>query len=315
MRFLERTVETIELRETRLISSLSYFGNKKVSEVTVSDAKELRNALYFLPANYKKIHSLSEMKIKDVCRYNRSLGERGYRTITKLTVEGYISALRSFFEFLVDEGLIEKNPFSKIKMKRADLVRPDMKNHTLSEDELSKIFNYIESKYNSCNGFKYWVLYLLRFTGARVKEIIQLSSNDLIFKDGIYCLYIYPDEYKTKCSGRVIPLHPKLIEMGFLDFVMSKDGALFNDAIHEGKAISYKTSKWSAHWRSKLGLKKGKNLISFRHTMIDQLKKNGVNIEMRAQIGGHSINNTTADVYSKDYSISEVYKVISGIKA
>lgn len=54
MRFLERTVETIELRETRLISSLSYFGNKKVSEVTVSDAKELRNALYFLPANYKK---------------------------------------------------------------------------------------------------------------------------------------------------------------------------------------------------------------------------------------------------------------------
>ncbi|MCZ5867743.1 hypothetical protein [Vibrio parahaemolyticus] len=309
LEFLERTVETRKLRITRISSVLSFFGNKRLKDITLRDAKDLRDALYFLPSNYKKLSYFNGMTFKEACRENRNLGRRGYKVISKLTVEGYISALRAFFDFLISEGLVERNPFENIKLKRKDLTRPNQRCDAFEHDELVKIFDYISSNYTPKHGFKFWLPYLLRYSGARLKELLQLESSDITKKDGVVCICIYPNEYKTLSSGRLIPVHPELIKIGFIEFVLSKNGRLFEDAICDGRAISYKASKWSSYWRAKLGFGKGKNLISFRHTFINDLKICGVDLELRAQLAGHSIN-TTADVYSKDYPMSIAYESI-----
>ncbi|MEZ8088120.1 hypothetical protein [Vibrio sp. 1S139] len=108
-------------------------------------------------------------------------------------------------------------------------------------------------------------------------------------------------------------MHPNLIELGFIPYSVEKKGKLFPESEQKGRPLSYKASKWSAYWRKKLNLGRGKNLISFRHSFIDELKKSGVELEKRAQLAGHSIN-TTADVYSKDYSMDVMLDVISIIK-
>lgn len=91
----------------------------------------------------------------------------------------------------------------------------------------------------------YWVPLLCLYQGLRVSEGSQLYTNDVIDVDGVPCLSVIrdasggddddvplaghsakltrsADEYrrlKNPSSRRIVPIHPKLIELGFLDFV------------------------------------------------------------------------------------------------
>ena len=97
--------------------------------------------------------------------------------------------------------------------------------------------------------WSYWIPLLCLYQGLRVSEGAQLYTNDVIEVDGVPCLSVIPDasddedvedgeevpttrrnakparsadEYrrlKNPSSRRIVPIHPKLIELGFLDFV------------------------------------------------------------------------------------------------
>ena len=61
-----------------------------------------------------------------------------------------------------------------------------------------------------------WAPWLCAYTGARVAEITRLEESDIIQEDGFYGISI--KQSKTGLA-RKIPLHPHVIEQGFLDFV------------------------------------------------------------------------------------------------
>ena len=94
--------------------------------------------------------------------------------------------------------------------------------------------------------WSYWVPLLCLYEGLRVSEGSQLYTNDVIEVDGVPCLSVIgdasddedgddvpttrrsakparsADEYrrlKNPSSRRIVPIHPRLIELGFLDFV------------------------------------------------------------------------------------------------
>ncbi|EPJ1370074.1 site-specific integrase [Vibrio fluvialis] len=307
---LGRSKEVINLIEQRLKVISNYFKSTSFVELTPKHIKKLRNDFYFLPVNLSKIKEFKNIDVKNACRINQARSELGYKSISIETHRGYFSALSDMLKYLRSEELMINNPMSDIKFKRPSLIKANERNRSFDFNELEKIFNYINNNYTSNDGFKYWILYLLRYTGARSKELIQLESTDLIEKDGIKCLMLYPEEYKTENSGRLVPIHPKLINLGFIDFVENKTGILFPESRTEKRALTYKLSKWSSYWRRKLDFGKGKNLISFRHTFIDDLKKAEVDLEKRAQLAGHSKGSITADVYSKDYPMDVMLETI-----
>jgi integrase len=94
--------------------------------------------------------------------------------------------------------------------------------------------------------WKYWMDPMRLYTGARVSEISQLYTNDVIEVDGIPCISFVndtasddeddggggsvskaatPEEFrrlKNRASRRVIPVHPKLVELGFLEWVKER---------------------------------------------------------------------------------------------
>ena len=77
-----------------------------------------------------------------------------------------------------------------------------------------------------------WVPWIGAYTGARVSEICQLRTEDVVELDGIWCLKFAPEAGSLKTSGseRVIPLHPALIENGFLKFASRlNSGPIFSD--------------------------------------------------------------------------------------
>jgi integrase len=94
--------------------------------------------------------------------------------------------------------------------------------------------------------WKYWVDPMRLYTGARVSEISQLYTNDIIEVDGVPCISFVndtdsddedgeeggsvskaatPEEFrrlKNRASRRIIPVHPKLIELGFIEWVKQR---------------------------------------------------------------------------------------------
>ena len=61
------------------------------------------------------------------------------------------------------------------------------------------------------------------YTGARLNELCQLYVNDIRQIDKIWCIDINRNtndkKLKNASSERIIPIHPKLIELRFLEFV------------------------------------------------------------------------------------------------
>jgi len=67
-----------------------------------------------------------------------------------------------------------------------------------------------------------WVPWVCAYTGARVNEITQLRGQDVVLREGRWCILITPDAGGQKMGAkRLVPLHEHLIEQGFVEFAQS----------------------------------------------------------------------------------------------
>ena len=97
--------------------------------------------------------------------------------------------------------------------------------------------------------------------------------------------------------------HPKLMELGFLDYVgqirNEKHQKLF-PSLKKMRSTGYGTliSRWFARYLKKLDIKKkGKNFHSFRHTVVNRLTTKQVYQPFIKELIGHSHRSLTMDVY------------------
>lgn len=116
--------------------------------------------------------------------------------------------------------------------RRAAENDEDEGERVFQQDELVLIFS--QPQYQTGNGahitrrnerwypFEYWLPLLGLLAGCRIKEVAQLHLTDVRLVDGIPCLDINratsDKRLKNDQSKRIIPLHPKLIELGFVDY-------------------------------------------------------------------------------------------------
>lgn len=70
---------------------------------------------------------------------------------------------------------------------------------------------------------RFWIPLVLLFTGARSSEIVGLMMADVVTAHAVPHINIVPNaarpNLKNKHSRRMVPIHSRLIQMGFLDFV------------------------------------------------------------------------------------------------
>lgn len=170
-------------------------------------------------------------------------------------------------------------------------------------------------RFHQYRPFHYWAPLLGLFTGARVNELGQLCVADILCEESLYYLNIESDEesgkkLKNVNSRRKIPIHSKLIELGFIDYVIALKNAghkrIFPELkAHKTKGFGRPVSSWfnESLLAKRLGFSRDrtKSFHSFRHTVATTLKSEQVGPEMRAQILGHIRGESeTAGRYSKD---------------
>lgn len=162
-----------------------------------------------------------------------------------------------------------------------------------------------------------WAALLGLYAGARASEVGQLLLSDVETVDGVPSLLITDEgehqKLKTEASKRLVPLHPDLLGLGFLDHVEGLrargDVRLFPQALATAKngagnwiskAFGYYLRKRSGDWkRAKRGFH------SLRKTVIQELQGAGVPSEMRAQLVGHELDDEHHATYSRPFTIAE----------
>lgn len=178
----------------------------------------------------------------------------------------------------------------------------------------------------------FWIPLIAMYSGMRVNEISQLNICDVkteptsvhgrVFTSPYFCLV--PDHetqnVKTKSSIRLVPVHEKLIEIGFIDYVKQRQKSesdhlntkLFADVFfQDGSRWGRLVSRWFNGDDDKKGYKnkqltcsdkKKKTFHSFRHTFVDMLRINHVPDSIIADLVGHK-RNTTTSIYGSGHQL------------
>ena len=136
-------------------------------------------------------------------------------------------------------GLRKESVLTKAERTRVQIERPSRE--AFSDEELRKIFGaqwFLTGKgekteagtYRTFQPFHYWLPLLGLFTGARISELAQLHLTDIGQDGEVWFIDINrktPDKsLKNDWSARKVPLHTRLIELGFVEWchVLRKAG-------------------------------------------------------------------------------------------
>lgn len=128
---------------------------------------------------------------------------------------------------------------------------------------------------------------------------------------------------KTEAAKRKVPIHPDLIEYGFLEFYEEargkrKAGERLLDELTYSKAHKWgrKLNQWfNDQFLEALGVKTElKSFHSLRHTVITKLGKAGVPLPIIQSLVGHEANTVTTSVYTHGYTLQQLQDGINKLK-
>jgi integrase len=164
---------------------------------------------------------------------------------------------------------------------------------------------------------KRWVPWVCAYTGARIAEICQLRSEDIKRIDDIWCIAFAAEagSLKNVNSERVVPVHPALIDEGFLKFAASASkGPLFPDLSEDrfGRRGGNGT-KILGRWIKSLGVvdKRLAPNHSWRHRIKTLGRRKGLALDILDAMTGHG-RKTVADTYGEfppDAMLRELEKI------
>jgi integrase len=155
--------------------------------------------------------------------------DRSARTVRDI----WLSAARTVYAWAKRKRLVAANFFEDcvVEVPRKAERREDGK--AFSDRESSTILQaalQVEVRPGQpWDAARRWVPWLCAYTGARVGEVTQLRTQDI---DPVRKTVRITPEAGTVKTGkvRVVPLHPHLVEMGFLDYVQLTRAALGPEA-------------------------------------------------------------------------------------
>lgn len=108
---------------------------------------------------------------------------------------------------LANNALITENPFEGLKViEKKRNISEGRRAYTSAQ--LKVLFKFADS-YGK-NNMHYWLIMIVRYTGARMNEICQLKPKDITKE----IIHIRGDVLKSDNAKRSIPANPKLNELG-----------------------------------------------------------------------------------------------------
>ena len=292
-------------------SFLKRNGNSEQTQETYK--RQISQFFRFLSEYYPRITAPADIKREIVADYQDFLKEQqteSGKTLTNKTIHLKLSALKSFFHFLLKEDYIISDPTKSISMPKQEKRLPRT---ILTEEEVMAILQSCDTR-TAVGSRNRAMLELLYACGMRTTELCQLKVTDVDLKDqtvliekgkgnisrsapiGQYAAH-YIGEYLSK--SRKYLLKGKRNDPGFL--FLTQFGNPF-----DRKTVNKFVMK---PIQRRLQLKKNITVYSFRHGVATHLLQRSVDVAYIAKLLGHRSLNTTQQYLNID--IGDLKKIHS----
>lgn len=273
-----------------------YVGNgSTVHAIDKKAIREWKALLIKYPVRGTEIIAFRGMSMVQTIEHNEKVQKP---VLTSRTVNRYLSSLAAFCNWLSNNGYIEHNPVQGMALPKGE-EKPSI---PFTTDEMNRFFR--SPLFTGCQptttwskmaqpgdlmirDYRFWVPLIMAFSAARPGEIAQLLVADVWQEQGHWIMHITTEggggkSIKTKGSQRVIPIHPTLIKIGFVDYIESIRATgsvkLFPTAQRNprGQMIGDYSREFGKYLNN-IKLKSGKklSLYSFRHGAIDAFRRAG----------------------------------------
>jgi integrase len=248
------------------------------------------------------------------------------------------------FNWAMKEQFIDRNP--AVGLKVPDPVLRREKRLPFSMTQLAAIFaaplyvgcqddghGYAKPGDQKPKTARFWIPLIGLFCGLRLNEVCQLDTADIKEIEGVACFWITASteadqtdkRLKTRSSERLVPIHPLLLDLGFMQFAGKRKRAreikLFGEI--ELGCAGYRSSTFSQWFRRfvrKAGADSDKTCFhSLRHNFRDALREARVDRDIAMALGGWSRGGSSgglasvSDAYGSGYRVGTLFEAMSRV--
>ncbi|MCC4115285.1 hypothetical protein LLG90_07985 [Aromatoleum toluclasticum] len=281
---------------------LELAGDVPLQDLKQATISEMFELICRLPNQWKSIQKRDGVSVREIAEQEHRGPLVAPATFTnqhKACMTAFINWARAKY---TDQGFPPGLSLDKVEY-RGTRKRGENKQRAFTLDELKRLFEGPEMAAiaaDSTQHHKFWLPAICVFTGARIGEVCQLNPQTDIRQDGegIWHFILSEDTeaadgvrkaIKTKTT-RLVPMHAKLIELGFLGYLERVKATGSKSIFPAWKPVRGRAGRqpgdWFGDFLRDIGLhgvenNLGKALLgahAFRHTMLSHGQAQGLNL-------------------------------------
>ncbi|MGQ9618540.1 MAG: site-specific tyrosine recombinase XerD [Candidatus Aminicenantia bacterium] len=227
----------------------------------------------------------NDVSKNDVLSYLRELSKRGisFRSSCRL-----VSALRSFYKYLVNEGVVSSNPISAVKGLRQVKSLPTF----LTEDEVEELLSLPDLSTYTGKRDKA-ILELMYATGLRASEIVELKVEDLELDEGFIYVMGKGGKRRMVPTGEVALKYLR-IYLDIREELLAGKTSIFVFLNYKGEPLT-RQGLWKIikNYGKKIGIADKLTPHTLRHSFATHLLERGADLRSIQLMLGHSKISTT----------------------
>ncbi|WP_081649678.1 site-specific integrase [Fodinicurvata sediminis] len=334
---------------------VALMGDKPFAEVQRSDAIKFRSELAGLPAmSGRKFYADTSPQDASTLRseiqaqldagkaqirvkgqlIGRDDAERFARALTAKTINRHLGYLSEFFGWKIDSsGYSFQNPFTNSFFPKKTVRKQANKRKTWQTSELNELFRaplwtgYKNHRNRKTPGpvlqenIRFWAPLVALHSGMREEEVCSLQCEHIVYNDDADSWLFYVEKGKTENAERFVPIHPNLVEAGFLDFVewsrkQNQRYLFYKEASHfSSRTESQRLSKFFTNYRKSIDLyRAGMDFHSLRHNFRTRFQQEYQgDTRIVDWVTGHSSDSEVAQLYFHGYRARDIANAVSAL--
>lgn len=297
---------------------------KRLAAIDKRTLSEFKDAVHRLPASSR------EDVRKGTIKQAIAIAEKeGLRLVSDVTVKRHVDAIGTLLRYAADQGFIDAAPRIRNRITRT-IDDDENDRQPFIDDQLAALWVALDAsrleprdkRHREPSDDDWWIPRVALCSGMRVEEIAQLEKVDVRLEGGIHVFDVNTrggKKLKSRSARRLVPIHPKLIELGFLDFVAASPGPLIFSSLpsKDGRnrlAAAY-GKRFAALLRKKAKITDERLVFhSFRHTFATKARAAGIGEEELGRLLGHSAGASVTAGYGKGPGVERLHELVKSIQ-
>lgn len=304
-----------ELRTRTILKLLAeLLGDPPIGDVTKDAIRKLGHDISTLPSNMgKKFPGMGPRAVLEALKADAKTPRLEPRSVNR-----YRQIARSLFKWAAAHDVITANPAAILSDVKEGAARDDRRPFT--DEDLRRYFAELPQDPTE-EPHLYWIPRILAYSGMRLAECAKLRKEDVRQERGVWVFDINEQgegkKLKTSASARLVPVHPRLVELGLLKWVQRAPAGFLWDAKwrttdNPERGDIDALSKLLARRLRSAGIedKKKTGAHSFRHTVATRLKAESIPDYQIADLVGHEDDSMTTGRYGKATDVRQLESVV-----